>query len=140
MATPPATSQEGAVAAGPVGAAVPGPVGAVGEGPAGAVRLFLTHVCFFLTNPFLHLFFASTHVCFFLTDPFLHFFFASTAVREPPPCEAAMAEPAGTANAAVANESAASTPATPSRAFRIAGTSFLLPRTLDVERHRDGGA
>jgi hypothetical protein len=91
----------------------------------GAFGRFLTHVRFFLTNPFLHVFFAPTHVCRFLTNPFLHFFFASTALREPPASAAAVAAPAGTASAAAAKRSVASRPAPAFRASRIVVVPFL---------------
>jgi hypothetical protein len=82
-------------------------VGAVGPEPVGALRVFLTH--FF----------------FFLMYPFLHFFFAATALGEPLPSEAAIAEPAGTANAPVANRSVARTPPTAFSAVRIVVLPFL---------------
>jgi hypothetical protein len=82
-------------------------VDAVGPEPVGALRVFLTHLFFFLTKPF------------------LHFFFAAAALDEPLPSEAAIAEPAGTADAPVANKSVASTPHTAFRAFRIVVLPFF---------------
>jgi hypothetical protein len=101
----------GAVDPGFVGPVDPGFVGPVGPAPVGAVRRFLTHFCFFLT--------------IFQTYPILHFFFAATALGEPLPPGAAIAEPAGSADAPAANTSVASTPNRDFRAIRIVVLPFF---------------